>query len=88
MNSILETEKEQQFFLCDCSTEGILVTKYKEDKEVYLAIYTIGQFIEKPSLFERLKYAWYHIRTGKKYEDHVILTTEKANELSNFLKDE
>lgn len=76
-----------QFFLCECSGEAMLFTKFDDDdfKEIYVAIYTIGQFNPKPSIFERLKYCWYHLKTGKKYEDQIILSFDKAQEIGNWL---
>lgn len=84
-----ETEVKEKIILCECKTEALLLSKIvsDEDKEIYLSIYTIGQFNQKPSIFDRLKYCWYHLRTGKKYEDQMILTFEKAQEISEWLKE-
>lgn len=84
-----EIEVKEKFILCECLTEALLLSKIlsDEDKEIYLSIYTIGQFSKKPSFFDRLKYCWYHLRTGKKYEDQMILTFEKAQEISEWLKE-
>ena len=75
------------FFLCECSGEGILLTRFvnNDEKEIYLSIYTVGQFNSKPSIWNRIKYCWYHLKTGKKYEDQIILSFKKAQELSEWL---
>ena len=78
---------EREFFLCDCGSEALLLTKFKNDfdKEIYLSIYMVGQFHKKPSIWERIKYCWYHLRTGKKFEDQMILSFEKAQQVSKWL---
>ena len=80
-------KKIEQNFSCKCSSEGILLTKFVDDKdkEIYMAIYTLGQFNSKPTFIERIKYGWYHLKTGKKYEDQIILTYDKAQEIGKWL---
>jgi len=75
------------FFLCNCNSEILLLNRYVNscDKEIYLSIYTIGQFQRKPNIWKRLKYCWYHLKTGKKYEDQVVFNFEKAQQLSKWL---
>lgn len=76
-----------QTILCDCNAELILCSKFEDalDKEIYLSIYTVGQFNYKPSIWNRLKYCFYHLKTGKKYEDQIILSFDKAQELGKWL---
>jgi hypothetical protein len=80
---------EQKYFECNCNTEGILVVKNDwgnpEDTDISFCIYTVNQYNPKPNIIQRLKYAWYHIRTGKKYEDQILLSLEKAQELGKYL---
>lgn len=76
---------QNKFFLCECSAEALLLTNYDDDKNIYLAIYTCGQFNAKPTIYERLKYCWYHLKTGKKYEDQIILNYDNAQELAEWL---
>lgn len=73
--------------LCDCNSELILCSKFEDDldKEIYLSIYTAGQFNHKPTIWERLKYCFYHLKTGKKYEDQIILSFNKAQQLGEWL---
>jgi hypothetical protein len=77
----------QRFFLCDCNSEALLCSRFEGDdeKEIYISIYTCGQFNKKPSIFERIKYCWYHLKTGKKYEDQIILSFDKAQQVSDWL---
>jgi hypothetical protein len=83
----MQINKTENFFTCECTTNGILIIKFEDDidKEIYLAIYTYGQFNKKPNLLNRLKYCWYHLRTGKKFEDQIVLNFDKAKEMGNYL---
>lgn len=85
-NAVLPLVSER-FFLCDCNSEALLLTRVVDDfdKEIYLSIYTIGQFQKRPNIWKRLKYCWYHLKTGKKYEDQMILNFEKAQQVSEWL---
>jgi len=80
-------DKIEKHVSCKCSAECLLFTKFinDEDKEIYIAIYTIGQYNPKPSIWERIKYCLYHLKTGKKYEDQIILTYDKAQEVGKWL---
>ena len=75
------------FFLCECSSEILLFTRFIDEHggQIYVSIYTIGQFHKKPNIWQRLKYCWHHITTGKIHEDQVILSFEKAQQISEWL---
>ena len=80
--------KTEKFFLCECSLEGLLISNFNdEDKQIYLAMFSYGTRPYKRSVWERLKYAWWHIRTGEIYKDELVLSYEKANEIGKFLVD-
>jgi hypothetical protein len=83
-NGILPCISER-FILCECNSEALLLTRFYPDKEIYLSIYTIGQFQKKPNIWERMKYCYHHLKTGKKYEDQIILNFEKAQQISEWL---
>lgn len=77
------------FVKCDCSTEGMLLTHYEEDKQIYVVLYGIGiEYNNKPNFWQRLKYAIFHLRTGKKVNDSIILTYDNAKKISNWIKKE
>jgi len=84
-----QINRTEQFFTCECNSHGILITKFEDniDKEIYLAIYSYGQYNKKPNLLNRLKYCWYHLTSGKKFEDQIVLNFDKAKEIGNFLID-
>ena len=87
-------EKESKLILeCDCHGEMLVCNEVLESygpqnrQEFTLAFFSYGFYNGKPSMWERIKYAWRHLRTGKIYEDCVILNDEKAEQLAKFLRD-
>lgn len=78
-------DEKQISILCDCYTEMLLCSKYEDEDEIYLSIYTQGQYNKKPSIWNRITYCFYHLRTGKIYEDQLVLKKEKAKELGKWL---
>lgn len=83
-------EDTKKFLLCSCSDEALLLSVDDKYKEISFALYKSGQFNTKPSLWQRVKYCWYHLRTGKKYEDQVSISFDKAKDMvtwvSNYIK--
>lgn len=76
----------EQFFTCDRGTDGILLTSVKEHKEIHFALFGYAvPYNTKPSLIERVRYAIYHIRTGKKHTDSIIMNHNKAKELAKWI---
>lgn len=76
--------KDEIFIKCQCNTDIVYGTKDEYDEFVYLSIFTLG-YKQKPSIWERLKYCYYHLKTGKRFEDQIILNNESAKELGNWL---
>lgn len=78
-------EKQEKFILCECSGEGILMSKFDDEEDIFFSIYSIGNYHPKPSIWYRIGRAWRIIRKGTEYEDQIILSPENARELSNWL---
>ena len=86
--------ENSKYIICDCGAEilhllyeeGEIIesTDRKYDDEIYLSLFRMG-YSKKPSLVERIKYAWYHLTTGKAHEDQMILTIDEASKLKNWL---
>jgi len=87
--------KEEQIFInCHCGCGGLLITEdlefFGKNNEVvrqdfYIALYTHGERGINPSLWSRIKYAWWHLKTGKKYNDCVIMSDKNAGKLIVYL---
>lgn len=77
---------KRKVLICNCNSELILLTKFDpEDDHLYLSTFNQTQYSIKPSFWEKIKYCWYHLITGKIYEDQFIFTNEQANELGKWL---
>lgn len=79
--------ESKKFLQCECGVDGILVTHYKDEEfnEVNLAMYHNRAYKSTYSFKERLKYAWWHLRTGKKHDDELCITTKDARSLGYHL---
>lgn len=87
-------EQDEKFLLCSCGSDGMLIThiEYETMKESGMEVFAkefefaiFRNYTYKPNLWERIKYAWYHLRTGKKHEDQIILDYDNAGMLISFL---
>lgn len=77
-------KREKKFFECSCENEVLRVEKSPEYVE--FAMYEHGSYVNhSQSFWARLKYAWWHIRTGKIYTDCMLIMPDKAKELGKFL---
>lgn len=73
-----ETEKQDVFIPCECNSEILRVTKWKDEEEHYLTIYSFSA--EKYSLWERIKILF----VGKVKTAEIILSKENFNKLKSF----
>jgi hypothetical protein len=78
---------EDKAFICQCKEDILYVGKdYPITPEfVNLSIFSFGHFRSKPNLWQRLKFCWFHIKTGEIYKDDIILSSEQAKELGEWL---
>ena len=78
----------EKFVKCDCHGEGILVTKYDDEEEMYFSYWHEGINPIKLSWWMRLKLCYLALFKGNFYDDQVILNKEKAMELALWIQDE
>ena len=57
------------------------------DQEVEMAMFRQGQYSRKPGILSRLKVAFNYIRTGEMWTDQVLLSSETAKELTDFINE-
>lgn len=76
-------EKNEEFFMCECNSEVLVTQKYDDDDFIYVAIHSHGY--RKMNLWERIKYAFNYIKTGRAYEDEIVLSNDNANDLGEWL---
>jgi hypothetical protein len=75
----------EEFISCSCMMEGVYVVKHKEDKETYLAFFKHGINPKRMSLWQKIRYIWHVIATGKPFEDEVVLSQKGLVDLINAL---
>jgi hypothetical protein len=88
------TSENKLVLECDCGGEILICNEETinnpdgsfHSREFSLAFYTYGTYIDRPNMWQRIKYAWYHLKTGKIYGDYVILNENKADILATFIK--
>ena len=78
----------EKFIKCDCYGEGILVTKYDDEEEMYFSYWREGINPIKLSWWMRLKLCYLALFKGNFYNDQVILNKEKAMELALWIQEE
>jgi hypothetical protein len=78
----------EKFVKCDCHGEGMLVTKFDGEEEMYFSYWRQGIDPTKLSWWMRLKLCWMVLTKGSYFEDEVILNKEKAIELALWIQEE
>ena len=78
----------EKFFKCDCHSEGMLLTKFDDEEELYFSYWREGINPIKLSLWMRLKLCYLALFKGNYYDDQVILNKEKAMELALWIQEE
>ena len=86
MNNIDPTnDPRREMFICECSGESVMVSKYKDEPEIYFSFWGRGFNPKHMSWRMRLRLCWQILTTGTTYMDEVMLSTTKAREMSKFL---
>jgi hypothetical protein len=75
----------EKFIKCDCHSEGMLITKFDDEEELYFSYWREGINPIKLSWWMRLKLCWMVLTKGNVYDDQVILNKEKAIELASWI---
>ena len=76
---------KQKFIQCDCWGEGMLITKFDDEEELYFSYWRQGIDPIKPSWWTRLKLCWMMLTKGNVYDDQVVLNKEKSKELADWI---
>ena len=84
---------------CECGAHMLVVqseTEYFPDtvsgkvrfrQEFYLAMFGYGNYSEKPSFWRKIAVAWRYLRTGKMHLDMIILRSDEAKKLVEFINE-
>ena len=75
----------EKFIKCDCHGEGMLITKFDGEEELYFSYWRQGINPIKLSWWMRLKLCWMVLTKGNVYDDQVVLNKKKAMELALWI---
>ena len=50
--------------MCDCHSHGLVVERFDDEEEVYIALFERGLDGRKLSFIERIKWCWQILRHG------------------------
>lgn len=77
----------KRFIMCACNSEGIVLEKFKGEKEVYLSLFGRGLNIKRYGWKSRLRHIWQILTKGFPYTDEVILSRKDALYLAKSLRE-
>lgn len=77
-------KRTDDWFLCSCYQESILVSQWDDDSCVYVSFWK-GRQDGSVGWSQRLRHIWKIIRTGEPWSDEVVLSQEEAMYLGEKL---
>lgn len=75
----------EEFIACSCKSEGIYLVKYKKEEEVYLSFFSHGINPKKLNWKDMIRYIWHLLKTGKPFEDQIVLDKAAVAKLKKVL---
>lgn len=75
----------EEFVVCSCQTEGIYLVKHKTEPEVYISFFSHGINPKKMNFMSKVRYIWNLIKTGKPFEDQIVLDAAAVAKLKKLL---
>lgn len=77
----------ERLVTCECHVEGIHLTRFKDDPDLYLSMWEARYYNGKPDWRTRLRHIWRIIRTGRPFDDELVLGPEATRQVLGFLLD-
>ena len=77
----------EKFIKCSCHGEGMLLTKFDDEEEIYVSFWREGIHPVKLTWWMRLKLCYLSLFKGNYYEDQLILNKESAKELAEWINE-
>jgi hypothetical protein len=77
-----------KFIRCSCGGEAIVLDKYKDEDLIYLSIWQDGCNVDnRLSWLQRFRWCWKIIRSGRPFEDQIILDFDSADAMVEGIKE-
>ena len=81
----MEIQHEKTLMVkCECYSDAIEFQYWPEDKQFYISIWQQG-FRRPLGWYQRIRWTIKLLFTGNLWGDSIILSPEKAKEISNFI---
>ena len=86
MKNLAMEHEEKYIAFCDCGSDAVLVTRFKDDeyKEIYLSMWSY-RYPNSTAWRDRLRHIWRILTVGYPYEDDVVLNPDSAKALGTIL---
>jgi hypothetical protein len=78
---LLVVQSEVEYFPDTASGK----TRFRQEFD--MAMFTIGNYTEKPKFWYKLKVMWNYFKTGKMHLDEIILNPKEADKLVTFINE-
>lgn len=76
----------ERFIRCECHIEGLRLTRFEDDDEdLYVAMWEDRHYGGRVPWRQRWRHIWRVIRTGRPYEDEVVLNRQAAQDVARFI---
>jgi hypothetical protein len=76
--------EDREFFCCDCSTEGVVLST--DEDMIYLTFWDLGTHRDsRLSIKDKIRWIFNLLKTGQPYPDGIILDTIEAEKLGKSL---
>jgi hypothetical protein len=75
----------EEFIPCGCFSEGLYIVKYKDENEVYLAMFTRGINPKRFNWKDKIRYIWQALTTNKPFADEMVMDTQAVAKLKKIL---
>ena len=80
-------KSREKFIKCSCYGEGMLLTKFGDEEEIYVSYWREGMNPVKLTWWMRLKLCYLALFKGNYYNDQLILSKESAKELAEWINE-
>ena len=80
-------KSREKFIKCSCYGEGMLLTKFDDEEEIYVSFWREGIDPIRLTWWMRLKLCWLTLTKGNYYSDQLVLSKESAKELTEWINE-
>lgn len=79
------TNNKSLMLKCECRGAAIEITHWNDDNEFWFSIWKQSPYLRPLRWKERIRWCWNILRTGNPWADDIILTSENAKKVAEFI---